>query len=504
MIPILWAGSQESFYQLEGLIKQMSEASSEVLKQASDWEDEQDELDTEHHLLQIIDGIAFVRIKGMLIEGSAGWWGSWCNIVGYDDIRNAIVCAINAGAKEIVCYISSPGGMVMGIGACSDFIREANKSVPIQFYTDTLCASGGVWLGATLGNLVASRHAEVGSVGVVGVTSEYTEYFKMIGVTKRVFKSTPLKMSGNPNEKLDAANAAEIQRSVDDSAKRFIDHLAQGLKLSSDYISSNIATGQMWYADEAMQLGLVSKIMSFDELLVDLQKKVQQNTQNAGPTYSYLPEASSTNSDKEATGSMKKKVIKPKTQEELLAAAASGVLVAQASDESEESEEDAGTTSAETETEESADDTTEASTASTDKKVEDGSLSSAFTQTTDKLISTMTELATARAELAVSNSKLSVALAVEVQLKEIVVKAVQKAHVGAGAAEPNAATLMEMSSEALLVQYANAEEMLAKRFGSGGRISAQIDEAESEDTKKAEAYAQHFEVSALNAARIGK
>lgn len=487
---VKWAGSQLGFSQLEEIFQRMANATAEDLKKASDWEDEQDDLETEHHLLSMAGQVGIISIRGSMIDGSAGWWGRYYDVVGYDDIRNAVVCAVNAGAQQILVDIMSPGGMVVGIGELTDFLKEVHANVPITFFSGSYAASGGVWLATSTGAFYASRHAEVGSIGVIAVATEYSRAYDEMGITKTVFKSTPLKASGNPNEPLDAANAAEIQRGVDESALRFIDQIAQGMNLSSGFVAENLATGQVWYADEAVRLGLVSGITTFDRLLVDLQQKVNQNTNsnlgfNQGSTYQQHAEADMAS----------RKRIKANSPEEALAMAASGLPVTSASDSVEpedvieNEDEDLPVEDQNEDEEENVVEQTEASASAPVATATDtvGMLSAI----TDQLVSAKVELATVKAEAAVTAEKLAGLQAIELQLKQAVAVKVQRAMVAAGSPAPALESLTIMDSSLLLAQDAAAETMLAKRFGNGGQVSVFVDEEESEESKRAEAVAQY-------------
>lgn len=491
---IKWAGSEEGFHALESIWKVMLNASPEVLKQASDWEvdDEGDDEEKDHYMMEMVNGVGVITVRGALIEGSAGWWGMYYDICGYDDIRNAVICALNCGAQRILVNIMSPGGMVMGIGALTDFLKEVSVKVPITFFTDAYCASGGVWLSVSTGDFKSSRHAEVGSVGVIAVATEYTEYYKMAGIGKQVFKSTPLKGQGNPNEKVSDAVAADIQRGVDESAQRFTDHIAISMGLSTAYVNDNIATGQTWYADEAQRLGLVNGITTFDKLLVDLQQKVSQNTNNAGAVTQ--PQPTYFQQDAEADMA-KRKLIKAGSPEELLAMAASGVPVVTAAegevdtDETENPNQEQNDDEEENVVTESSDGEEAAATTPVKNAGESG-VDKVIAQMTEQLVSTRVELATVKAEAAVTSTKLAELQAVETSLRQIVATSIQRAVVASGASAPTMDSLMALSSEALVAQMVGAEALLVKRFGTGGQFAVATESEEDEETVKANAAAQ--------------
>ena len=457
--------------------------SSGFVKSASEYEDDDEaELEDEHELMSIDKGVAIIQVRGTLIEGSAGWWGKYYDIVGYDDIRNAVTCAVNAGAQQILVNLMSPGGMVLGIGSLSDYLAKVDAMVPITFFAEAYAASGGVWLSTSTGKFFASRHAEIGSIGVISVASEYTEWDKEMGISRRVFKSTPLKASGNPNEKLDDANAAEIQRGVMESAQRFIDQVAQGMGLTSDYVAKSLATGQIWYADEALRLGLLRGITTYEELLVDLQRKVSQNidsnAQNGQPIF-YNQRAE--------TDMAKRKTIKA-DPDTALALAASGVIVAEddvTESEGEQPEEESPVEEQNDDEEENVVEKTKDSEASSIS-----SLNKALLANIEQLAEAKVESASARAEVKSLSAKLEAATAMEDHLKAVVAKKIQHAMAAVGSPIPELASLTSMSAEALLVQNDNAEALLTKRYGQGGQHTLVHDDDGDAETAKANQAAQ--------------
>jgi signal peptide peptidase SppA len=477
---IQWAGSEESFYMLEVALKRIENASAETLKLAQDWEDDQDEEPSTHHMLQVVGELGLIDISGCLVKGSMGWWGQYMGVVGYDDIRNAVIAGLNAGVKSFLVHIDSPGGMVLGIGSLTDFLAQVNRTTPITFYTDTLAASGAVWLASTTNRFKASKHAEVGSVGVIAVTTDATEMFNQMGLKKRVFKSTPLKASGNPNEKLDSANAAEIQRGVDESSQRFIEHIAQGMGLSVGHVSQEIATGQMWYAETALSLGLINGIITFDELVVDLQNKLSQNS-NSSDSNSFTAKPN-VYAEEDMT---KRKLIQTNTPEEALALAASGINVIEASEV--QAEEVIETPDAVAE----AVVTEEAAAAEAEVKDPAHIPSAVLEAMMANLVEAKVQLATAQGQIVAITTQLETALSNEQGLKKVAAVAVQRAYVASGSTPPSEDSLMALESSVLLGQHAAAESMLAKRFGTGGRVTAVVNDEDEKAVNALEAAAKH-------------
>ena len=480
---LLWAGAQAPFDAL--MLKIYSEASPELQQKASDWEDDEDE--AYHFLLEMHGALGVITIDGAMVQGEAGFWGWYFGYVGYDDIRNAVVTAVNGGAKQIMVHITSPGGMVLGIGALTDFLAEVDTTVPITFFADAYAASGGVWLATSTGKFYVSRHAEVGSVGVIAVTTEYTEYYKSLGISVEVHKSTPLKASGNHNEKLDEANRKEIQRGIQESHTRFIDSIAQGMGLTSDYVSKEIATGQVWYAQDALQKNLVSGITTYDQLIIDWQGEINQNNSDASRLGGQKPTYSVDSGD----DMRRKKIVKADgvelSEEEVLALAASGVLAN--GDEPNEDDEEKDPIPPENENDPNEEEDPEQSSDEGNESASAG-LINQLVEAKVSLKQTQAEVATLQAALATLQAEHDSLKATEVLLKTAVAEKIQRQSVAAGGPAPDKAALLAMSSSDLLGQDKSSYESMLKRFGGGGRVSVQDDPEPTDEEKKAEALAQ--------------
>lgn len=277
-----WAGTEEGLALLKSYQEQIKEAPAELTEKVmSSWDDEQEEEDDfSHPLLEVMDNVAIITVDGPMIAGHAGWWGRWMGVIGYYDIQDAIVAAINQGLTEILMVYETPGGSVRGIDELSQFMNNLPQETNLTAYSGGQVTSGGVWLAVVANQFFASRMAEIGSVGVIAVVMEVTKMLEEEGITARVFKSTPLKASGNPWEKLDNANAQEIQSNLDETHGFFVRQISEHRGLTEEFVSENIANGKVWFAAEANELQVIDGIRNFDDVLFALIDRTDNNSVN--------------------------------------------------------------------------------------------------------------------------------------------------------------------------------------------------------------------------------
>jgi ClpP class serine protease len=276
-----WLGTQESFENYKAIKAKID--SGEI--KAGAWDDDEDEEDTLHPLVQMQGNVAIVNIVGGLIFGSAGWAMYYGYATGYEDIKSAVLTAIAGGAKAFVYKFHTGGGSVMGLGACGEFMGEVGKKYPSVGYTDSACFSAGVWLAAATRDFRIGKFAKVGSIGVIQVLEDRSEMYKAEGITHDVFRSSPLKGIGTGVEPLTKEAKAYLQKGIDEASQQFTDHLASSLNLSASFVGSQLSTGEIWQAPQARELGLVKKIQSLDQIVVELQKKTGNNANTLAGSY---------------------------------------------------------------------------------------------------------------------------------------------------------------------------------------------------------------------------
>jgi ClpP class serine protease len=496
-----WLGTDSSYSkflaQREKVELRMASAGADIYALASDWEDD-DEGEIEHHwLLQKVGDIGLINVKGCMITGSTSWW-SWRDEVGYDDIRNAGIAALNSGCKAVILKFSTGGGQVLGCGACADFLQDIlGKAIPLIAYTDTACHSAGVWLASACSKFYCSTTADVGSIGVLGVATEFSEMEKTFGITRKVFRSTELKGYGNPYEKLTPAMAQLIKEDVATTALKFVNQVAKGTGKSLAYVEENLHNGKTWYGDQALQLGLVSKNLTIDQLLVELQEKVSQNnTQFSSGVTSSLPlDLSSQHQQPEITA-MAATTFNAQAQAQIDKALADSAAALLASN-GQPTEGDPASEETPAPVETPPVETPPAESASTESTL---ALVAQNTELSTKLIASTTELTALKLELTQLKAEKDAMSAGEQGLRAIAVNAIQWAFTASGSSAPDTTALNSLATPLLVAQHDMAKSMLVKRFGTGGQHAAVTNE---EENPQLEAAAQELDRGVLlNMSRI--
>lgn len=270
----LWAGSEASLVAMLDAQK----AALERMANGSDDDDDEEEQDVSH-LLSVDNGIATIEVKGTLVNTNA-WYNRYFGMVSYDEIRSAFIkAAEDESVQKIVLYGSSGGGAVSGVEDTAKLIRLINDKIkPVVGYAET-AASAMYWLMSAAGEIYAGRTSLVGSIGVIAVHKEYSEYFKAEGVGVTVIRAGKEKALANSNEKLTEKGKAQVQQLVDATYTVFVEHVAAMRGKSYDYADANMADGKEFIGQAAADVGLVDGILSYSDLLTKLQESTIDQSQ---------------------------------------------------------------------------------------------------------------------------------------------------------------------------------------------------------------------------------
>ncbi len=504
MVGQLWLGTEATFHSLMATLQKMSEDVSDGRAQAYAYDDAEDE-NNKHFLLDIQGNTAIIEVKGKLVAGVEGSWGAYWGVVGYGDIRNAIVTAINDDRVDSIVFdYDTPGGEVNGIQELSDFIKTlpGTYGISTSSYSGGTVASGGLWLSTASEEFKATAMAEIGSLGVIAITAEMTEMYKEMGISIEVFKSTPLKAAGNPYEKMTDEMRAVIQANIDETDGFFVQEIATNRGLGYDYVKENIANGKTWYAAEAQRLGLIDGIGSFESILLALRKESADNH-----SFQHV----------EAVDMARRKKI---LDEEAAAAIASGVpvdkVIGDVSDNDDSDSEGADSTA-----DDSADGTDGAGSEEGDAKSGDeagtdeagdtsnesesgtdstsGEDTQALATLTKQLEANQDKMVDLKVELKLAQAKLVKMEAAQEGFMKATAAAIQRNTVAVGGTPPSTESLLAMDAGALLVQYEQTAATVAARYGAGKQVTVTVNDDEDPEV---DAAAQQLDKTLLKQAQI--
>ncbi|MEN6336090.1 MAG: S49 family peptidase [Phycisphaerales bacterium] len=192
-------------------------------------------------------------------------------ITGYDEIRAMLGQAVaNPAVKRIEMQITSPGGQVAGGMETAAAIRAADAIKPVTAVIEDLGASGAFWLATSARRIEANANAEVGSIGVYTYYTDWSGLEDKWGIRTVVIRSGEHKGMGL--DKITDSQIAAVQEVIDGMNSHFIDQVAAGRKVSREQ-AAEWATGRVWLAPAAVQMGLIDAITEIQTLQLPVQAK---------------------------------------------------------------------------------------------------------------------------------------------------------------------------------------------------------------------------------------
>ena len=507
----LWLGSAASYQDYaetrDTMKTESLSALSEFQKEARDaFSGEFGDYD---HMVQRVDNVAVVSVSGPLTTEESPW-DKFIGITSYPALRSAIVEAASAdGVDGIMLAINSPGGAVEGISEMSDFLHHVDENVmPVSAYSGTSITSGAYWLGSAGRGLTVSELSNVGSIGVIAVHQEVSKALAREGITTNVLRVGKYKALVNPYEPLTEDAKEQAMAEMNAVYDVFTRTVAENRNLSQDYVKSHAAEGKVFLGREAVEIGLVDGLGTFETALSEFQESLSSGTARSG------------NQRLEVSSMGKKKVISQQDQAAIaLGGTASAEEVAaevsategdanvsdgsgiQGVDAAASDEVSAGDGSVEVNADAAA--TADAGSDSESSvpagAAGDGvSNSAALLQVTERLASAYADLAEAKAQATSLSAQVETLTASLAAATPVVATAIQRLQVATGGA---AQSLDGVEIGALVSQYEALNAAFLNRFPVGAQTEVPTEDSAT-DTQPAGSNAMHRAVSA--ATRISR
>lgn len=174
---------------------------------------------------------------------------------------------------EVLLCLESPGGVVHGYGlAASQLMRLKQHNIKLTVAVDKVAASGGYMMACVADKIVSAPFAIIGSIGVVAQIPNIHRLLKKHDVDVDVMTAGEYKrtvtMLGENTEK----GKQKFQQELDETHQLFKQFVSQN---RPHLDVEQVATGEHWFGQQALNLNLVDEIMTSDDLLLQAMKEKQ-------------------------------------------------------------------------------------------------------------------------------------------------------------------------------------------------------------------------------------
>jgi len=180
--------------------------------------------------------------------------------------------AENSSISTIILDIDSPGGSVYGVLEFAEFVFSLRAKKTIYSLANSSACSAGYWIGAPAHRFYSSDAISIiGSIGVYYSHWDVSKALDEAGVKPTEISSTPEKVLLSENSPLSEEGKDFIQAQVDYIYGQFIDSVAKYRGLEKSFVKEKMATGLVYFGQEAIDLNFIDGILTLDNLIADVK-----------------------------------------------------------------------------------------------------------------------------------------------------------------------------------------------------------------------------------------
>ena len=176
------------------------------------------------------------------------------------------ICSTAKEGDEAMVVLQSGGGTVTGYGLAAAQLMRLKKKVKLTIAVEQVAASGGYMMACTGDRIVASPFAVLGSIGVISDQPNVYERLKREGIEFSTVTAGKYKRTLTPTKKPTKEDFEKSKQDVEGILVLFKDFVAKN-RPSLDI--DKVATGETWFGDDAMDLGLCDALMTKDEVILE-------------------------------------------------------------------------------------------------------------------------------------------------------------------------------------------------------------------------------------------
>lgn len=221
------------------------------------------------------NSIAMINLIGPILKYSDS-----CSF-GMVEYNNLFIRLANSDkVRGIILNIDSPGGQSEGTGTFTETIRSVIKTKPIiSVINDGTIAGSAVWIACSAQEIYATRSTcQIGGIGFYYTLYDFEGYFKANGI-----KIHEIYAPQSIDKNKDYKNALRGEYDLIESqlqliCKEFIDSVSinRGQRLKTKV--NDPFTGKMYFAHEAITIGLIDGIKSIREIIRRLEELIALRT----------------------------------------------------------------------------------------------------------------------------------------------------------------------------------------------------------------------------------
>lgn len=201
------------------------------------------------------------RIAVLEISGAIG-----AQVRGAETVRAIKALTEDSRVRAVVVEIDSPGGSASVSDAIHRALKRLSSRKPTVAFVMNGALSGGYLIACGATRIVALPTALIGSIGVIFMRPVVKELMDRVGVRMVMTHEGRLKGMFQPWRDPTAEEEEKVQALTSEYYKWFVDAVAAARGLSTDVVKE-YATGEMYPATRAREMGLIDELGDFEAAL---------------------------------------------------------------------------------------------------------------------------------------------------------------------------------------------------------------------------------------------
>lgn len=181
-------------------------------------------------------------------------------------------CDANPNIKATILHIRSGGGEALAAIEASRFVQNLNK--PIVAFVDDMAASAAYFIASGCDSIICNaEYSRVGSIGTYLTIADFSQYFEKLGIKVLDIYATDSTEKNSPYKKAIEGDTSLLVAEID-----FINSIFQN-SIATNRLDALTAAntkaevwnkGKVFYAEEALKLGLIDGIASLEDTIAAL------------------------------------------------------------------------------------------------------------------------------------------------------------------------------------------------------------------------------------------
>lgn len=198
----------------------------------------------------------------------------------YADIRRAFDLAlVDDSVEGIVLDLDSPGGEVHGAFDLADHIQQSRGTKPITAVVNESAYSAAYLIASAADRIVVPRTGGVGSIGVIATHADFSRAEDAAGITVTHVYAGARKADFSPHAPLAAEAMAQLQASVEETYRMFVDTVARNRGMSAEAVRGTEAG--IYEGKKAVAAGLADEVSPVNRAVASARTRKRTATGRA-------------------------------------------------------------------------------------------------------------------------------------------------------------------------------------------------------------------------------